>query len=85
MEQAQSLHRHIEDIQPIVAGLVMIGDWGNIDICYDGDKLDRATAINSDVAALSSAGFRVRKIGRNVGVAIDLTNVGSAFHARFVK
>ena len=81
----QRLYRYVEDIAPLVAGMPMLGEWGSVDVCYDGDKLDRSSAINSDLKALSAAGYRARKVGPDVGVTIDLTNVGDAFCARFVK
>lgn len=83
--QPQSLSRHVEDISAIVAGLSLIGDYGSVDVLYDGDEFsNRRTAIAADISSLKAAGYRARKHG-GAAIAIDLTNVGTAFNARFVK
>ena len=85
MTNAVTLGRHLEVVRPLVLGTAVFGDEASLEIIYDGDKLDRATAVSRDIDVLKKAGYRARCIGRNRAVAIDLTNVGTAFNARFVS
>lgn len=82
---AISLGRHLEDIRSLVVGIAVYGDEGSIDILYDGEKHNRKDSSVADAIALNSAGYRARIVGRARCVAIDLTNVGTAMDARYIK
>lgn len=84
MTDAVSLSRHLADIAGISQGQAMLG-CGAIDILYACDPADRAALVADDVERLKGFGYRARVAGRNRQVIVELTNVGTAMNARYVK
>lgn len=84
-QTSKSLHWHKADIEGLgCVGLATLGE-GSVELLYCCEPDQRKTLVLGDTRNLIDAGYRTRVVGRNRLVSVDLTNVGSAMDARYVK